>query len=274
MIKREFENVSDFLDYAAGPSSAWDSARASRLYFGSKYNATPDYPTVEKLAREGWPEGLENVSSLSRRLSGIVASKIKKQDFIYDVAGDSVDVGRFVEGCPENMIQFTETEDRGHGRLLTMKVSATTSSTISTDIIIRRGAAAAALVDSLESVGYRVEIVLVNTLARHTISVVLKRHEESLELDRIAFFLAHPDVQRRIIFSVEERESGEIRQAFGFHARAGYAAGGIVDLPFADRGDIYLSKVYDMEGDKFSSDENTLTWLGGELARHGIELDP
>lgn len=272
MIIRDFQDTADYYDYSAGPSDAMESARTSRRPLSPGYNLTANYGEALTLSREGWAEGRARVSEFLSQLSGILASKIRKQVCEWDVSGDMVDIGRYVEGVPENMIRFEEIEDRAHGRLLTLVVSMTTAAGIRTAEITRRGAAICALVDALEGTGFRVEIIIGNFLALHTTRLVAKRHGDPLDVDRLAFMLCHPDMQRRIQFSVTEREDGSTRFRMGFRSGGGYGAGGIVDAYGADRGDIYFPSLFARNCGDYRSDEAALSLVIAELRRQGVEV--
>jgi hypothetical protein len=269
MILRNFEDTATYLDYSAGPTDAEN--RSSRRYCRDGFNVTASYADALRLAREGWVEGRDQVAALARSLSGIVASKIARQSYTWDVSGDVVDVGRFCEGCPENMIRFEETEQEGHGKLLTLGASFSAAVTIPPAEIIRRGAVLCALVDALESVGHRVEIIITNTVrdnagARHGTTVVVKRHADPVDVDRLAFILCHPDMLRRIHFSAQEREPREARRRFGFD---GHYYGYPDDTPI---GDIYFPCLKDSRLGEYATDARALEILIGELRRQGVEV--
>lgn len=269
MITRNFEDTAAYLDYSAGPSDAQKRTSRDRLTRG--YNVTASYEDAMRLAREGWAEGRDQVAALARTLSGIVASKITRQTCTWDVTGDVVDIGRFCEGCPENMIRFEDTEEKGAGKLLTLGASFSAASNIPAGEIIRRGAVLCALADTLESVGHRVEIIITHTVRdsgsdRHGTTITIKRHGDPVDVDRLAFLLCHPDMLRRIHFSAEEREPAEIRHRFGF-------AGGFYGFPDdTPVGDIYFPAMKSARLGEFGTEARALEILIGELRRQGVEV--
>jgi hypothetical protein len=88
----------------------------------------------------------------------------------------------------------------------------------------RRGAAIVALCDVLENSGVRCEVVLgfensplkrnENDISKHGITI--KRAEDALDLDLMAFALCHPATLRRLSFAVREGLPRDWRRKFGF----------------------------------------------------------
>jgi hypothetical protein len=75
--------------------------------------------------------------------------------------------------------------------------------------IINRGAAVVALIDKIQSEGQRVELIAFCHIAgrrndRLIMAVTVKRPEEPIDMDRVAFALAHPSMLRRAFFRVVE----------------------------------------------------------------------
>jgi hypothetical protein len=94
------------------------------------------------------------------------------------------------------------------------------------DSIMRRGAAIGALIDALESHNIRCEVTAVardckcyamgdETAGYVLFETIIKAAEAPLDLDRLAFAVAHPSMLRRITFAVLETLPANIRKHIG-----------------------------------------------------------
>jgi len=194
---------------------------------------TATYAEAMDLTRKGWADGLKDIKDLSEKIWSVVGQEIQKTSFFYDVAGCQPDIDRYLAGEPENMIQFvSEKEQAGKGKIVKVFVNNVASSGITTAAMFGRGAAVVALVDALENLGFSCEVMTADAIASTwrgdkeilQYEVMLKRAGQSLDLDRLAFALAHPCWLRRLVFCAMEQESPEIRRMFGVGANYGCPA--------------------------------------------------
>jgi len=213
------------------------SGAASRRRGDRSWAGTDSFEEAMKLAREGWAEGLKDISDLSEEIWDVVGQEIKKQDFHYDVQGCVLDVDRFLVGEPENMIEFHEEEEIGHGKIVKIRVNNVASCGVSAKTMFLRGAAVVALIDALEKLGFSCEVYTADALARRwrgdeevlQYEVELRGPGDVLDMDRLAFGLAHPSWLRRMVFSAMEQEERDIREKF--------RVGGGYGMPTESRGD-------------------------------------
>lgn len=213
----------DLLDYLRKVIDAGGFSGASQQY--NTYFGEATYEHAERLAREGWASGLERVNSISEALGTVVGQYIKKVEFHYDVAGSTVDVGRYLSGEPECMMEFHEEVRRSNsGRIVNVTVDIGMAGVIGSDVIFNRGAAVVALVDALETAGLVAEINLaISNGYKYThpgqkpfyFLVPLKKAGEALEMDRLAYALCHKAMYRRHIFCWQESQTNEIRKQMG-----------------------------------------------------------
>lgn len=176
-----------------------------------------------KLAREGWKEGREN---LTRELDAAnilnLSATVRAEKL--DVAGSFPLVPAAVAGDPLNM--FTIGLERAKTRpIFRFIVNLSTSATVSGSYITNRGAAVLSWVDKLENDGARCEIIViwaskcgVKAPNNQLLWVPVKRADEPLDVDRMAFVLTHPSMLRRICFAATERHP-ELK-----HFNVGYGA--------------------------------------------------
>lgn len=155
-----------------------------------------------KLARDGWPDGVEMANEIVERLLGQHAIERRRQ---YSVAGGSVNVGRLLAGNPKHMVARPK---RDGEKIITFFVEACMSASIETEHAIIRAATVAAIADILAINGFSCEIISVtnarqvgkNSLA-YQFATVLKTAGEPLNLNDVVFGLGHPSYLRRLVFA-------------------------------------------------------------------------
>jgi hypothetical protein len=191
--------------------------------FYNRWCGSESFDEARTLALEGWPEGRELVGHI---LSDVETQMdVETQQIGWDVTGDFVDVGAYVTGQPENMMRFEPVPERARVARLLMNMSV--SSGVTPETIRWRGATLLALIDKLEASGVRVELDMAYCCTRGsqhqgTWLVNLKRAEEPVHLDLMAFHLTHPSSFRRIFFSFVEQCSKEVVNTFGFTSNGSY----------------------------------------------------
>lgn len=165
------------------------------------------------LADRGWPEGAAKAQSLRSEIdsvvNGIVASRLTT--YTYDLTGEYVDVGLHLCGDPECFGVEDQSRSSLSQPIVKIVVNNAASGSVDADALIARGIAVVAAVDILESLGKRVELWLSKGVESTRTSdiaefhVPLKAADQPLDIDRVAFALAHPSSLRRLSFSVQEQ---------------------------------------------------------------------
>lgn len=237
-ILREFDNPGAFWGYVSRPvqDQAGAKSQGSECTDGgsTSFYQSRDLPEALRLAREGWPEGLAQIKAMTARLDAKIGRAVGRPEPVHDVIGECADVGAFIAGAPEDMIDFRPADE---ARIVRLVCNVTTSAFIDTATIMRRGAIACALADAIERAGMRAEIVAAFRSEYFTCTVVIKRADEPLNLDRAVFALAHPSMQRRLMFRMMEHEALADRRALGVENGT---YGHVKDLEPAQQGDIYF----------------------------------
>lgn len=270
-MKTEFESFSDFLSYAdrIAPIVANDSGHyvgnsRKRESRGGWYG-TSDFSETMKLARDGWAEGREAVEAAIVHFSSVIGSKARRTVLAHEVAGSSPDVAAFLCGDPENMFAREYIETETVGKIIRLVVNGTASAGIDSKEIIKRGALIVALVDSLEMSGFSVEVILTFHGKDAGVSteqiITVKSAGDPVEIDRLAFCIAHPSCFRRLGFSCWEHDPLYMAK----HYRSGYGR----CAESSDKGDIYipssdLTRITDGEASR---------WVRDHLAPLGITFD-
>lgn len=181
-----------------------------------------------RLAREGWPEGLAEIRKQSDKL--VIPPKLGTDapDLVYDVFGDTVDVGRAAVGDPYDMISFPSDEDLYGGKVVEFIVNTSVDFRVPKNEITRRGGALLAATFALQREGYSVGITAGSSVRSSRASTEIEHYVPLVEPggymneDAVAFALTHAAFLRRLMFSAVEQEAPELRAEMGFVAGQGY----------------------------------------------------
>jgi hypothetical protein len=119
----------------------------------------------------------------------------------YDVVGDYIDMGRFLDGEPECFGRNVMGNPQGLFAKIVMNLS--TSAFVEGATLKKRGERVARLVDWLENQHIRTEVLAFNASECAHVEVVVKRFDEGLNLDTIAV-AGNGDFYRRLVFRVME----------------------------------------------------------------------
>lgn len=223
---------------------------------------------AKSLMAKGWKDLLPEVKRLTAEYEHVFESAlINTFDPIADVAGQVVDMGKYLTGEPECMIDFRPVTLTKVGRVVAIHVNNTASSSIDTKMITARGAAICALVDMIERTGNVVEVIAETVITSYgnnnlSYAVTAKASSEALDMGRLLFVLAHPAMLRRIMFAVMERESKPIISEFGIGG--GYGRPG--DCKQAHKDAILVKRTE--HGDPLNS--NPAEWIKQNLTNLGL----
>ncbi|MBI1363724.1 MAG: hypothetical protein GC134_07035 [Proteobacteria bacterium] len=261
----EVDSIAQLLHWAENAPQVWESDPASRQKSPDRaeWTGTKSFEDAVRLGRFGWPEG--------RQLLEKVLEDYKPPQYqqpvpkiTWDVAGGTPDVPRYVAGAPDAMIPPDENV-RQQKPIVRLVVHITYAAVVSPKAIINWGAGMVSHIHRLEAAGVQVEVtgVWYSTPSDHIMSngpqvairFPLKRADQALNLDRIAFWLAHPSSFRRIEFSCLERMNVEkwYRGGYG-QASQSYRS--------PDKREIVL-----WGGKGSASVEEAIKSIGNELAR-------
>lgn len=207
-----FDSWEGFVEAASIVSysgSCGGHSKGSEGFYG-----TSSFAEASKLAREGWPQGVERVQKIRAKIATAVQSLVSRraESIGYDVFGEYVDVGRFLTGEPE-CFGVRVSDNSISNRVVRVNVNIGVSGSVSHSAIFSRGAVAIAAIDVIESSGVRVEVYGVHGSVKcdgsklHETHVLLKSANQPLDIDRLVFALCHPSSLRRLCFSVLEKHS-------------------------------------------------------------------
>ena len=258
----KYDDYSSFLKHAFKES--FSSQKESRSNDDLEWHGGVTWEQACSLAKSGWIEGMQMIENYRSRITPKLTNSIVRPVPVDNIHGFAVNVGAFLSNMPECFFD-REYEKRNYpGRLFTLVVSCSYSSNVSTDVVIERGSMVCSLVDALEFAGNRVEVICNETTTdghdkyKNEIDMVIKKHDQALDMSRLAFCLAHPAMLRRIIFSVNELSGwADISSVYGYPAEA------------TNRGDLYIDEIH---SGKISEDD-ALAWLTEKLKSFGVEME-
>ncbi len=274
---RSFDSWEDFVRAATDettdmPESERSSRRVSDVgWNGEVWSGTKTWDECVELAYRGWPEGVERLSQRLRVTQDLLPVRLRRREYeLARVGPGTLDMGRYLMGHPEPYVVYrdVETDAEGPGQV-TILFNMSVSSGIAVEELFRRGAAVCALVDSLETAGRRVSVKV--AMCTHSgdkvdVTVQLKRHEDPLDLERVAFAVAHAAAFRRLGFAVWELAPREVRYRTGIREHGGYGQVYSLREPGAlclDGADLYRSE-----------DPAVLRrWLVEQLKAQGVEWE-
>ena len=197
-----FDCLSDFLAVAdipmprnAANKSAWDPDDSD--WHGAGRAAAFD------MARHGWPEGRANmVEAMAQARPSVALAPA----FVMDVAGAYPIPALAAAGDPCSMVMPDPIETAAKP-IVRLAVNVWASCAYKPAEFTAYGAAVLSYVDAIEAGGFRVELTMLchckvdrGPSASYTASVIVKRAEDHLDIDRLTFCITHVAMLRRVFF--------------------------------------------------------------------------
>ena len=270
-----FDNWYDFVEMAeTGETTMGLAERSANL--GKDNWSGGSFEKALRLARTGWAEGTELLADAIKAFEAIIPAKRLTTVTVMDITGPGVlDFGRWATGHPEAWMvqQETETTDLGAGKVIRIVYNITASSKVTTDQMMRKGATVVGLIDLLERSGRRVELDLVTGSQSHNsdghsiqTSVRVKDAGASLDIERIAYAIAHPSSLRRLGFAIMELIPLEARRSCGISPGNGY--GMPKDWTVEDA--IYIPA---SDSRRFGTSAEQMIWIKEQLKAQGVTFE-
>jgi|SRR5690242_18782370 len=274
IIKREFANVADYYRMATGETDAPTRERSSRNGPANKWNGDAVFDDTCQRYLRGYPELTAKAKALSVKLTPFLRTvKGMKRGFRPSMhAGGNFIIDNYNRGIPEACLTMQPVISKKFASIL---VNNTASAGIDADVLTMRGVAATALVDILQANGYRVAVKLGYGILGGGYKlfdiITLKAFEQTMELDRLAFFLADPSAFRRLQFSAMETHPKIVRDSVGIRSSSGYGRPIELDSDYIGEKDIYLGCAsFDQE--HWHTLDTAQAWIKEALKRYGVQF--
>lgn len=273
-----FESWGAFLDYVNQPPAKGAACESERIRSSDEWDLGLGWKGALKAASEGWDGPRVDVDRFASHVEDSLSTDrlVTTFEARYEVSGGEVDMGRFLAGEPECMIEATPITISRHGRAVRLVVTGGCTQGFDARMIRNRGAAIVALCDLLAKaqhpveiwVGWRSEIQYGKHHVQHAVKV--QDANEALDINRLLFAIAHPATHRRLAFRARERMDNRVaREAcVGTEHRPGtYGRTSDLDasvLPDEAENTIYLGKIDQHEN---WTEAYALAWIQEQIDR-------
>lgn len=267
-----FESWSELVEYA---EKRIGYGKCSRETYRPQWHGTENFEEAVKLAETGWEQGTEKCRALASQFINKVTTLVENWQIPYNVTGSDFDVSLVNQGIPEHWCTLeSHLEDGAGTRAVRITLNTSIGGGASAAQYECRGAALVALVECLEFSGIRCEVNLYRYVVGWNSSLYeaktfcnVKAAEQPLDMDRLAFMLAHPSTNRRLMFAVMEGHAICMNKTDGDY---GSPSNPPLDDPM--RGDIYIGNTCG----NFSEWENSdmvIAWIIECLKTQGVKIE-
>lgn len=234
-VYQNFASVEEMSEYASNYvlDRYPDGMRALLLNSSYYGDYCPTAGTAFTMAREGWDTFLQETLDIARDAVTTVEGDTEVEVFrpVWDVSGSLVDVGAFVSGEPECMIEIPPARTTKFGRVVTLCASISYSSAISEKTLIARGKVITALALELSRLGIGLELYAdfsasgYDTAKRTLRSrVLVKGPNDVLDPAKILFAYAHPGMLRVLALCAMHGLPQSFKDALGVSSWGGYGS--------------------------------------------------
>jgi hypothetical protein len=207
--RTHYESLGEFIRKATEPSlSSAEYSKCTGLD-EKEFSGTYNFDEAMGLVTNGWPEGR---AKLMTAMAAAQTSTVFTPSLVMDVAGAYPIAALAAAGDPCSMVDLAPVEDRVRPivRLLVQRAGA---AAYSVEEFTNYGAAIMSYIEGLEAAGFRCEVTVCfasdfRSDGDQFCTVVVKRAEEPIEIDRMAFVMVHPAFFRRIAFAAYEATEG------------------------------------------------------------------
>lgn len=267
LFKRDFDSLSDLMDFLQTPRVWWiKKSNKAGGGEGDGWSETVDYAQAQELARFGWPKGRDQMDQSVRNAVHSITYQAAPTRTL-DVCGAYPIVPLACAGDPMNMITIGE-DKRAQRPIARFLVSLSISGSVSPSVIQTRGAAILSWIDALEAEGIRCEVAihLGSKLPNGIVEsqTIIKRAEDPLDIDRMAYALVHPSMLRRHLFALMERSPRSFENS-------GY---GLPHEAKPEDDQIYFGRLLSNGCDTWGSIETALAHVRAQIERGGIFMPP
>lgn len=269
--ERHFESADAFFTAALHEKneegySIWDAFGHDRDMFYGCHNREH----AERLARFGWPLGRQIVERMRTRIERSIGRVAPTHEVVWDVVGGSVDIGAYVSGVPECMMEFVEAPSTEE-KFVDIHFSSGVNAGVTDEEMAQSGAAVAALVDALEASGKRCRVVWERSSENRrdetcSVTVVLKDYQHQVDLDRLAFFMTSPCARRALAWAIYAMSPD--RHSFGLSKGCRSPYSSPWDNPkYIDKSDIWTGAMI------AGTEQASAKWVQKKLATLGITVE-
>lgn len=250
--RSEFASVEEFAGYAA-PFVTQRFVNGMREDLGNGHFYGADCPTpgtAFTMARDGWERHLDDTLDLARDAVTTVEAQTDVTVFspVWDVSGAMVDVGEYLAGVPECMIELPPAPTTRYGRVVTLCASVSVSGAVGESTLVARGKVITALALELSRLGIATELYADMSASEHwgggrtghkyRARVLVKGPNDILDPAKILFTYAHPGMLRVLALTAMHGLPDNFKRALGVSRAGGYG------IPLAPEHDLPEGTIY------------------------------
>lgn len=204
-----YDSLGDAVRHAAEVGKPSGSSHTN----GEHFAGTKSFGDAVALATDGWSEVRPEVDRMFGELETQIAANMDEVfAMVYGYSGDMVDMGRYVAGDPECMVDYVTEPSARMGRVVRLLVNMSASCSVDKDLMVKRGVAVVALADAMHKLGVGVEVWAEMPTATKGVDVgdkysqLVRVHDssETLDINNLMFAICHPSMLRRLGFALHE----------------------------------------------------------------------
>lgn len=170
--------------------------------FNSKFNYFQNFDEALNALKNGWEDGAKKINDTLTK-TYISANKTKTVSK-YDVVGFQASVPRYLQGIPANMINQRKMPAKQ--KVVTIVKHIGFLGNVEPEEIMDNSIKALAIIKRMEEQGTRCNLDVISPVniggLKIVIRIRIKSSAERLNVGKIAFAIANPDMLRRIIFAL------------------------------------------------------------------------
>lgn len=267
-----YDDVPEMLKALDGKAEWGTSSSETGYYRERPWALGASWKDSTRMAVEGW-DGAAKVLNMASQVVDKVVTNIPRQVPELAVSGHFPDVGEFMAGAPECMIDLSEINDQS--RQVKIVVNLCASGSVSASAMEARGLIALSCVDALETMGIRCEVIAANCISAggsgdlSLTTLTVKRPQDAFNREQLAFFLVHPAAFRRLFFRALEIMPGDLPAKFDCQ-NVGDGYGHVQELPKDFQGDIYTPS---MRHSYTPTPEEVVVTVKAHLVKLGVVME-
>lgn len=180
------------------------------------WTGTATFDEAIELATTGWSEARAEFEGIASEVKDRIGQVMDLSfEPTFDVTGVCVDVGRMMSGEPECMVMPTLTPVPKTTSMVSIMIETCVSCSVEAKTYIKRGATILALLDVIRQLNIPAEVWLScdNGNTVHLAPIV--EPGQHIDIDSLAFAIAHPSSLRRIGFAAQEAENHDVGWGYG-----------------------------------------------------------
>lgn len=246
VLRVMFGSWAEMVAYLDATKPAWDGDPYNKASFSG---GIPSWGKARELLAIGSPDLAATMLKDVRELTPPDTQDDLTPTLEYGVAGAYPDIAEFCSGNPACMVARGSDTSLRAARVVRLVYNCIASAGVSPDTIRAYGAALLTFIVRLEASGRRVELTVASANggqggSRSYISVRVKNAEDSLDMPRLAFALAHPAFLRWIVFRLASCQP----ELSNYHSSQGSCSTLQKEAPAKGYGEVWLPALQSFGG--------------------------